>query len=91
LCRPSDTNPEYMGCACTRPDGLALRVVGQVDAEFVVDCSLVLGTCLSECGDDVFELADEGFDFVRGELARRWFAAQVAFEALALAFDLGDP
>ncbi len=80
-----------MGCASTSSDRFGLWVVGQVHAEFVVDGSLVRGTCLGEYGDDVFELADESFDFVRGELARCWLAAEVAFEALALAFDFCDP
>jgi hypothetical protein len=66
-------------------------VVGEVDAELVVDGSLVLGVGVGERGDDVFELAYQGFDFVRGVLAGSWLPAQVALDAAALAFDLGDP
>jgi hypothetical protein len=82
--RPSDTIPEY-----TRSCGdvySSVLVVGEVDAELVVDGSFVFGVGVGEGADDVLELAYEGFDLVLCVLAGGWFAAEVAFDVPAFAF-----
>lgn len=40
--RSSDTNPKYMGCP-SRDMYLSVRVVGELDTEFLVDGALVGG------------------------------------------------
>ncbi len=65
---PSDTNPKY-----TRPSGDVyppIRVVREVDAEFVVDGSLVRGVSVCWHRVDVFELAHQCVDLGFGELGR---------------------
>ena len=59
VCRPSDTIPEYTR-SCGHVDS-AILVVREVDAELVVDGSLVLWVGVGECADDVLQLAYGGF------------------------------
>lgn len=66
-------------------------VIGEVDAEFVVDGSLVFGVGLGHGADDVLELAYEGFDLVLRVLPGSWLATQVALDVPAFALDFGDP
>ena len=66
-------------------------VVGEVDAELVVDGSLVLGIGLGERADDVIELAYQGLDLVLRVLAGSWFAAGGPYGGGSLTDRGGEP
>jgi hypothetical protein len=59
LCRPSDTNPEYMRCSGPDLDRPRFGVVGETHPEFVVDSSTVGGAGVGQHPNDVPELLDE--------------------------------
>jgi hypothetical protein len=77
-------------CSCGDVHSPVL-VVREVDAELVVDGSLVFGIGLCERADDVLELAYQSFDLVLRVLPGSGLPTQVALDGPALALDLGDP
>ena len=70
---------------------LGFRVVGQVDAELVVDSPAVLDRGAGKGLSEITELADERSNLELAHLVCGWSVAQLPFQALALLLDFCDP
>jgi len=59
MCRPSDTNPEYMRRSGAGPHGLRFRLVAETHAELVVDSPPVLDRDTGKGLSEITELVDQ--------------------------------